>query len=84
MQGKPLAAAVRCPGMPSTAIRTLSYDEETRTLFVTFNDGDVYAYFETPPQVYAAFRAADSKGGFFAREIRGRYRYQQVPRGISA
>jgi len=64
--------------MPSTAIRSLSYDDETRTLFVTFVDGDLYAYFEVPPQVFRAFRSARSKGRFFAREIRGRYRYVKM------
>ena len=64
--------------MPSTAIRTLSYDDETATLFVTFIDGDTYAYFEVPPSVHRDFRAARSKGGFFARKVRNRYRYQRV------
>jgi hypothetical protein len=65
--------------MPSTAIRELSYDDVTATLFVTFIDGDVYAYFEVPPMVYRDFRAARSKGGFFALRVRGSYRYQQLP-----
>jgi hypothetical protein len=64
--------------MPSTAIRTLSYDDETATLFVTFIDGDVYAYFDVAPPVARDFRAARSKGGFFARRVRSRYRYQRV------
>ena len=64
--------------MPSTAIRTLSYDDETATLFVTFIDGDDYAYFEVPPQLAHDFRAARSKGRFFARRVRNRYRYQRV------
>ena len=64
--------------MPSTAIRTLSYDDDTATLFVTFIDGDTYAYFEVPARVHRDFAAARSKGGFFARKIRGRFRYQKV------
>ncbi|HTK33723.1 MAG TPA: KTSC domain-containing protein [Caulobacteraceae bacterium] len=64
--------------MPSTAIRSLSYDDQTATLFVTFVDGDLYAYFETPASVYRAFRAARSKGRFFASEIRNRYRYRRL------
>jgi hypothetical protein len=64
--------------MPSTAIRALSYDEVTRTLFVTFVDGDTYAYFEASPALYRDFRAARSKGGFFARRVRGLYRYRRL------
>ena len=64
--------------MPSTAIRRLSYDEVTRSLFVTFIDGDLYAYFDVPPKVYDDFRTARSKGGFFARRVRDRYRYEKL------
>ncbi len=64
--------------MPSTAIRSLSYDDETATLFVTFVDGDLYAYRDVPEAVFEAFRAARSKGGFFAARIRNRYAYQRM------
>lgn len=67
--------------MPSTAIQSLSFDDVTKTLFVTFVDGDLYAYFDVPPRVYGSFRSARSKGGFFARNIRGRYRYQKLETG---
>lgn len=64
--------------MPSTAIRQLSYDEVTRTLFVTFIDGDIYAYLGVPAEVYGEFRAVTSKGGFFSRHVRGRYPYRKL------
>lgn len=64
--------------MPSTAIRSLSYDDATRTLFVTFVDGDLYAYLGVPPKVYADFRAARSKGGYFARRVRNGYAYRKL------
>ena len=56
--------------MPSTAIRRFSYDEVTRTLFVTFIDDDLYAYFDVPAEVYDGFRSARSRGGYFARAVR--------------
>lgn len=65
--------------MPSTAIRRFSYDEETSTLFVTFIDGDVYAYRPVPREVHSAFRNAISKGRFFSQRIRGRYAYAKLP-----
>jgi hypothetical protein len=64
--------------MPSTAIRRFSYDEETQTLFVTFVDGDLYAYRGVAREVHHAMRAAYSKGRFFARRIRGRYPYAKL------
>ncbi len=67
--------------MPSTAIRTFSYDLETRTLFVTFVDGDLYAYREVPAETYRAMQAAISKGRFFAKRIRGLYAYAKLEDG---
>ena len=64
--------------MPSTAIRGFSYDDETRTLFVTFVDGDLYAYRNVEREAHEAFRAAFSKGRFFSRRIRGRYPYVKL------
>lgn len=64
--------------MPSTAVRRLSYDHETRTLFVVFVDGDLYAYRDVEPELYTAFMKATSKGGFFARHVRGRYPYAKL------
>jgi hypothetical protein len=65
--------------MPSAAIRRFSYDTETRTLFVTFVDGDLYAYRDVPGEVHAAMGSAFSKGRFFAEQIRGRYAYAKLP-----
>jgi hypothetical protein len=65
--------------MPSTAIRRFSYDTETQTLFVTFVDGDAYAYRGVPDEVHAAMGRAVSKGRFFAERIRGLYAYARMP-----
>lgn len=65
--------------MPSTVIRRFSYDNETDTLFVTFVDGDVYAYRHVPREVHRAFQDAISKGRFFSRRIRDRYAYAKLP-----
>lgn len=67
--------------MPSTAIRTFSYDPQTRILFVTFIDGDLYAYRGVDAETYRAMQAARSKGRFFAWHIRGRYAYAKLEGG---
>jgi hypothetical protein len=64
--------------MPSTAIRGFSYDDETQTLFVTFVDGDLYAYRGVEREAHEAFKVAFSKGRFFLRRIRGRYPYVKL------
>ncbi len=65
--------------MSSTAIRQFSYDPVSSTLFITFIDGDLYAYRGVEQDVHAAMRRAISKGRFFAAHIRGCYAYAQVP-----
>lgn len=64
---------------PSQVIAEHSYDAQTRTLFITFTSGELYAYLRVEPEVYAAFRAAPSLGRFFAYAIRPRYRYRRLP-----
>lgn len=70
--------------MPSQVIRRFSYDAQTRTLFVTFTSGDLYAYLDVPPQVHEQMRAAVSKGRFFAAHIRPIYRYEKMPSPANA
>lgn len=64
--------------MPSSVIRRFSYNEPHRRLRVTFTSGDVYDYSGVPPEVEASFRAAFSKGRFFASDIRDRYPFERV------
>lgn len=64
--------------MPSSVIRRFSYDEPDRRLRVTFTAGEVYDYFAVSPEVVADWRAAFSKGQFFAAHNRDRYGYRQI------
>jgi hypothetical protein len=64
--------------MPSSVIRRFSYDERERRLRVTFTSGDVYDYFDVPPDLPVERRAAFSKGAFFAERVRDRFDYRLV------
>ena len=63
--------------MPSTAIRSFSYDEERRQLRVTFVTGRRYLYFGVPPEEVEGFRAASSRGRYFNFHIR-QYPYREL------
>ena len=65
--------------MPSTVIRQFSYAPQERRLTVTFVTGRVYEYFDVSSAVAEDFRAAFSKGAFFNRNVRDRYRCREVP-----
>jgi hypothetical protein len=61
--------------MPSSVIRAFSYDRAERRLDVQFLTGRRYVYLDVPEAEVDAMRAAGSKGGFFNRRIRDRYRF---------
>jgi len=62
----------------SEAIREIDYDAERAKLVVRFVDGDRYVYVGVPGEVHRSFLDADSKGQFFAYEIRDRYPYNRL------
>ncbi|QLL65834.1 KTSC domain-containing protein [Sinorhizobium mexicanum] len=63
--------------MPSHLIKRTDYDPETRTLSVWLvTSENRYDYDDVPPETYAAFRRAFSKGRFFNRHIRDRFRFR--------
>jgi lysyl-tRNA synthetase class 2 len=62
----------------SSAIKGIHYDAERQRLVVRFTDGDEYAYVGVPGEVHRSFAEAESKGRFFAVEIRGRYPYNKL------
>ena len=64
--------------MPSTAIADIDYDASREKLTVTFVTGRSYEYFDVPLDVADAFQHAGSKGAFFNRRIRDRYRFREI------
>lgn len=62
----------------SAAISDIRYDEDRSKLFVRFHDGDEYVYVGVPGEVHRSFIDADSKGQFFAYEIRDQYPYNKI------
>ena len=60
--------------MPSTVIRTFSYDSAAQRLDVVFTTGRHYSYHAVPPEIFEAMKSAFSKGTFFNSHIRDRFR----------
>lgn len=64
----------------STLVQAVGYDSATQTLTVKLvTDGSVYEYFGVPQEVYDQFLAAESKGNFFAKNIKNVYKFQKKP-----
>ena len=62
----------------SKTLASVAYDPADRTLWLEFRSGAIYCYFDVPPGVHQDLMAADSKGSYFNRAIRGRYLYQRL------
>ena len=64
----------------SSTLATVGYDESGKLLELKFRSHAVYRYFAVPAGVHEALLAATSKGSYFNRTIRGRYRFVRVHR----
>jgi len=64
--------------LDSSVFTSTAYLPATRTLYLRFRSGELYSYFDVPPQQYRDFLAADSKGQYFSRNIRDCFRYQHL------
>jgi hypothetical protein len=65
--------------MPSTVIRSYSYNARRRELDIVFQTRRRYRYRHVPLATYAAMKAASSKGVFFNHHIRGRFEFSREP-----
>jgi hypothetical protein len=59
----------------STTLAAVAYDSHYDLLELHFRNGTVYHYFGVPAQTHQDLLAADSKGGYFNRKIRGHFPY---------
>ena len=59
----------------SSAIDAIGYDGDTNTLYVTFNSGSTYQYFDVSERKFWNFYNATSYGKYFNSRIKGFYAY---------
>lgn len=62
----------------SSNILSYAYQPQARVLEVIFRDGSRYAYEAVPPDVFAAFKVASSKGRFLHQTIKPRFECRRV------
>lgn len=62
----------------SSSIVGVGYDPNSKTLEIQFVSGEVYRYFDVPPEVHSNLVNSESKGHFFMAHIRDVYRYTKV------
>lgn len=62
----------------SSNIARFGYDAASTILFVEFQNGGTYQYFDVPTAIFEAMRGAESKGQYFAQNIKGVFRYARA------
>ncbi len=59
----------------SSVVRSVGH---SRVIEIEFESGRVYQYMDVPEDVYEGMLAAESKGKYFNKYIRGKYPYQEI------
>ena len=54
----------------SEVLRAVGYDSDRNILELEFTSGEVYRYFDVPPELHLGLMTAGSHGSFFAAHIR--------------
>lgn len=62
----------------SKNIQSVGYDAESQTLEVEFNTGALYQYANVSQEIFDGFIGSDSKGKYFAANIKGRYSFSKL------
>jgi len=61
----------------STAIATVTYDEEMRSVDVEFRGGDTYRYFNVSKSIYRELLKAESAGTYW-NEVKDKFTYVKL------
>ena len=62
----------------SSNIKSLGYDDKSKTLEVEFTNGAVYRYSGVGKRTFEKLMETKSKGTYFHENIRGKYSYERV------
>ena len=72
------AADIEMKPVKSTLLDKVGYDPGTKVLAVQMNySSDVYLYQNVPQDVFDDLLAADSKGGFYVKNIKGKFKTER-------
>jgi hypothetical protein len=62
----------------SSAVRSVRFDHDARTLDITFVSGKTYRYLDVPLEIYIDFIDAESKGDYFNNNIKDAFAHAMV------
>jgi len=62
----------------SSSVRGIGYDDDRRSLYVQYVDGEVYEYFKVPKSDYIDLLNAKSIGWWINKRIKPYYNYRKL------
>jgi hypothetical protein len=62
----------------SSSIKTVSYDKVEQKLWIRFQNDNLYEYRDVEKSIVDGLLEADSKGLFFANNIKSHYDFEKV------
>jgi hypothetical protein len=74
------SASTRIP-VKSESIASIGYEPAKQILEVEFRSRELYHYYGVPQRVFVQFMKAESKGRYFMRWVREKYRYKKIEQG---
>lgn len=64
--------------LKSSNLKKVDYDTSTKKLVVEFNNSQSYEYEDVPHQMFTSFRASESQGSFFSKNIAKTFKYKKL------
>mgnify|MGYP001053219143 FL=1 len=58
----------------SSVLSSIHYDDKTYMMKIVFNSGKEYFFENVPYDIWLAFKNSGSKGSFFSKYIKGKYK----------
>lgn len=72
------AADIEMKSVKSSLLDKVGYDPEAKVLAVQMNySSDVYLYQDVPQDIFDDLLAAESKGGFYVKNIKGKFKTER-------
>lgn len=61
----------------SSVIAAVGYDEKTKVLYILYNNGKTYEYYDVPLEISTGLMAAESKGKYLNEKVLDIYRFDR-------
>ncbi len=69
------AADIEMQSVKSSLLNKVGYDAEAKVLAIRMNNSsDTYYYQDVPQSIYDSLLAADSKGRYYVKNIKGKFK----------